>query len=193
MIILDESKNVYVRSGKEYDRVSTVLQATGIINASWYTQDGAMRGTFVHEACALYDLGDLHWDSLDSRLAGYVKGWVRFREDSESRFKIMHIEKKLFCEVNKIAGTADRLGIEGKRPFIIDIKSGDSEFAGIQTMAYESMFPSIDDALFCQKPNRYVVQVNENATYKLKPLTNPADKAIWQSALNVFRFKNPRR
>lgn len=195
MITLDEQKNVYVHAGQSYARVSTILQATGVIDAQWYTEEGALRGTYVHEACALYDKQDLHWESLDDKIKPYVEGYINFRKDSNEKFTdfVGNMEKSFFSAKHRVAGTPDRIVFEGgkvKRTAILDIKTGDSAFVGVQTAAYEAIFREQTGFGLCAI-NRYCVRLFNTGKYKLIPLVDGNDRTIWQSAVNVYRFKNP--
>jgi len=197
MIRLDEQKNVYVHGHNEYDRLTTVLESVGIIDATWYTEFAAQRGTYVHKACALFDQGILDWKTVDPVIEGYVLAWAKFRKDSASRFKNLHIEKTLFHEGIKIAGTLDRIESEENSPSILDIKTGDCAFVGVQTAGYLSLLrnSNLYDLKMENMPlnyRRYAVKLNANSTYKLKLLNNPADISLWQSAVNIYRWRNPK-
>lgn len=199
MITLNHKNNVYEKDGFEYSRLSTILQKVGIIDPTWYTEEGARRGTYVHTACALFDQNVLDWKTVDHRIDGYVNAWAQFRKDSADRFNFIYIEKKIWSNQIKVAGTTDRIAFEGKRPAILDIKTGDSNFVGIQTAGYSSMMssisedPSTKNTFLNSISNRYAIKLNENGTYRLKPLVDPSDYSLWHSAVNVYRFNNPIR
>jgi hypothetical protein len=74
------------------------------------------RGTRVHTACELDDLGDLD-EASASDVMGYVAGWRKFIDERRPHWQ--HIERAMFHPKLHYAGKPDRLG-----KWLVDIKSG---------------------------------------------------------------------
>lgn len=201
MIILNEEKGVYQRNGTDYGRVSDILKSVGIIDDRWFTEYAALRGTYVHEAIALYDQGNLDYPSLHEDLRGYVSAWMDFRKDTQFIFHPGKIEETLYSDIYKVAGTPDRIEPETSKITkdgdlaIIDAKCVTSlnPSVEIQTAGYEQMFRemyrSSNGKEFSGKIRRYAIQLFNDGRYKIKPLTQYGDALIWLSAVNIYNWK----
>ena len=104
-------------------RVTALLAEAGLIDRTWFSEEGATRGTYVHQACQYYDAGELDEESLDPVLIPYVEGWKKFRADTN--VTIAWAEERITDEKLGVTGQPDRL-VEwpGVGWAIIDIKSG---------------------------------------------------------------------
>ena len=85
----------------------------------WYLD----RGTAVHKATELYDKETLDPESVDPQIEGYLRAWIRFREDYE--FIPEHIELQAYHPVYMYAGIIDRIGKSGEDRVLLDIKTGE--------------------------------------------------------------------
>lgn len=186
----------YQRKNKSYGRVTNVLKSVGIVDPRWFTEYSAIRGQYAHMATALYDKNTLDMESLDSSLVGYVKGWIKFRKETENRFQITHIEEMVYSDSLMFAGTLDRLVFEysTKRTGILDIKCVTSldPAVEIQTAGYEMAWRECTKFMKCLI-NRYAVQLFPNGTYKLKELNRLSDASIWLSAINIYNWQINRK
>lgn len=85
---------------------------------AWY-QD---RGTMVHLATALDDLGDLVEESVHPEIRGYLNSWRAFRADPS--IQILSVEEPVYHPTYAYAGMLDRrLMIKGRHA-VLDIKAG---------------------------------------------------------------------
>jgi hypothetical protein len=148
-----------------------------------------MFGTHVHTACHLLVRDELEWSSLDPALVPYVEAARRFLD--ESGMTVLNAELPLASQKMKFAGTLDIRGVMRDAVCVVDWKSTSvmPRTVGPQTAAY--------DRLYCEQfggrpAKRYCVQLNPALPngYKIHKLDNPADWAMFQSALNCWRFKH---
>jgi hypothetical protein len=189
---MNEEADKYIINGLEYARVTKVLADVGIIDSKWFDEYAAIRGTYVHEATALFDRKDLDVRSVDQRLEGYVKAWIRFRMDNPD-IEIVDTEKKLYSVRLRAAGRLDVLARKGGRLGIIDKKAATTlnPSVEIQTAAYENLYREMTG--YTGAMWRKAVQLFPDGTYKAKSLEDSNDLNIWTSAINIVNWKKKRR
>ena len=120
MNTFDESTHTYRIGDKTVPSVTQVLDEVGWIDKSWFTPEGAARGTEVHRVLAALDRGEEC--SYDADIDGYVQAWEAFKALGMRDFD--QIETPLFSEQHHYAGTPDRLTADT----ILDIKTGVSQW-----------------------------------------------------------------
>ena len=119
----DSDSHIYTIHGQPVPSVTQCLKEAGLIDESWYSPAAAERGTFVHQACALYDKDELDMKTLDPLLSPYVEAWAKFRK--QMPVPLVIIEQPYFSLEHGFAGTPDRAWVDiGKRFVVADIKSG---------------------------------------------------------------------
>jgi hypothetical protein len=166
-------------------QVLGILQDFGGVNADVLAR-AAEFGTHVHQACALANAGTIDEAALDPSLAPYLAQWRRFL--SESGAEILASELRVFHRGLRYAGTLDALALWKGQRCIIDIKTGQMpRTVGAQTEAYRMAYQSQECGEVPRR--RYCVQLTEDA-YKVHALTDPADWSLFQSCLNIWRFRN---
>lgn len=146
-------------------------------------------GGHVHEACHLWNTGEIDWATLDVVLVPYVEQWAKFVESND--ITIIASELAVAHPLYKYAGRMDVLAEWDRRRCLIDIKSGAvPKTVGPQTAAYAEAYERAKPCIRIAR--RYCVQLTGEADKPAKAhrLTNPADFPIFQSALNCWRFKN---
>jgi hypothetical protein len=171
--------------------VTQVMKDAGLIDFSGIPKDklhfAATRGTYVHKATELYDLGNLDPSSLDSAIVPFVEAYRSFRGKVD--FKPTLIEHKVFNRARGYAGTLDRAGllngILNGRKVVIDIKTGKvSKTAGIQLAAYKYALGEE-----WSEADRYVLKLTEAGVYNLVPYTDKMDLPIFLYALGIAKWK----
>lgn len=187
-IVFDEARHEYLVGGRPVPSVTQVLgilQDFGAVPAD-VLDAAAEFGTHVHQACALDNAGTLDEADLDPALAPYLEQWRRFL--AESGAAVLASEMRVFHSGLRYAGTLDVLALWRGQRCIIDIKTGQvPRTVGAQTEAYRMAYQSQECGEVPRR--RYCVQLTAD-DYKVHPLTDPADWSIFQSCLNVWRFRN---
>lgn len=181
----DEAAHRYTLDGRELVSVTQALTEAGFIDARWFTDEAALRGTYVHAAVALHVEGDLAEDSLDPVIRPYFTAYLAFRR--ESGFVVDACEERICDPVLGYAGTLDLRGqLPSQRPprvDILDIKTGAvPSWVGYQTAAYARLVPGV-------LKRRWALQLRADGTYRLDPLTNTTDERVFLAALTVAQAK----
>jgi hypothetical protein len=159
----DEATHTYTIGGKPVPSVTQTLREAGLIDATWYSPEAAQRGTFVHQACALYDRDELDMDALDPVLSPYVEAWAKFRHQSQVQLAI--IEQPYFSLEHGFAGTVDRAWLEGKHFVICDIKSGPlPSWLSLQLAGYSILINAFSGM---------GVELKDNGKYSVKVIKTP--------------------
>lgn len=192
MLTFDQDSHTYRWDGQLVPGVTRVLEPLqNLKGVPWEILDRAREfGVHVHLACHLFDIGRLDERSLDPALAPYLAGWKAFL--LEQKFVVVQSEVQLFNEFHRFAGTPDKDGLWRGTPWVIDIKSGViPDTVGAQTGAYEKLLAGIDG----KRRRRGCVQLTGGAYpgYKFVELKDPADFALFTSALGVYRFISRKR
>jgi hypothetical protein len=175
--------------GKPIPGVTKIIADVGLSDYSSINpgvlEYASQRGTYIHDATALYDQHDLDESKLDAALKPYLQAWKHFLADSG--FVPELIEEQGFNDIYWYAGIVDRIGHLGRKKAVVDIKSGVAmRWHGYQTCAYSMIFfPGMI-------PLRLSVYLKPDGTYSIKEHAIqqfPGDKEIFLSALNVYNAK----
>lgn len=174
--------HTYTLSGKQLLSVTQVLREAGLIDARWYTDDAAQRGTFVHAAIALDQQHLLDDATLDAGLRPYFEAYQRFMADTDARFEL--IEHRVHDPLLGYAGTLDACGTALGRPVLCDFKTGTTPpWVGVQLAAYARLLPQ------SFRLTRYSVELRADATYRLRPWRDREDEQVFLAALRLVTWK----
>jgi len=88
--------------------VTQVLKAEGFIDDRFYTEEARERGSFVHLATHLDDMGELDESTVDPLIAPYLEAWRKFK--AESGFVVEQSEEPMMSTAYRYAGTPDVIG-----------------------------------------------------------------------------------
>lgn len=185
-LVFKDETHQYFEDGIEKPSVTKILNELGITDFSGVPPEVLRKaqnfGTAVHAVTEYHDKKSLDFKSVDTPLIPYLEAWQKFVKDYD--FRIITIEQKFYCKKYDYCGTIDRVGTIQNRKTIIDLKSSTSMVpaTALQTAGY---------AIGINEPNitRWAVQLKADATYSVKPYTNPTDTAMFLSCLNVWKWK----
>ncbi len=183
-LTFDEPTHTYRFKGEPVPNVTSILAPWA--DFSKVPRDLLERkrqiGTAVHKAIEL-DLADnLDYDQIDPVWAGYFGGWLNFK--AQSGFVMEASEQKVFHKTLRYAGTLDLLGTLPKAgESLIDTKCCAilPRTAGPQTAAYR-------DAIGSPKLRRFALQLSADGSYKLVPLDDLNDLAVFKAALTIHNY-----
>jgi hypothetical protein len=147
------------------------------------------RGSFVHEMCEAYDLGDLDEARLPDEYRGYLEGWKRFLATYEPDWT--GIEERGFSRIHGFAGTLDRRGTFGRvlpGKAIADIKTAKQSHPvwGMQLAAYRQIVVERD--LSWSLARRFTVQLQPTGVFNVIEWNNPIDWPAFQSLLTLLAW-----
>lgn len=188
MLTFDAPTHTYTLNGRRLPSVTQVLQL--VVDYSRVPADvleaARVFGSHVHEACDLFDRGQLDWMSLDPALVPYVEAWRQFCLDSGAI--VIASEIRLFHEKLRYAGTADVVLAWNGKIVIPDRKSTAvvPPSVGAQTAAYAKAYQAMHGG---REPERRCIQLNPDATYRVHAKRDAADWSLFLSCLNVHNFR----
>lgn len=189
-IEFNEELHEYKMDGVVYPSVSEVLQDTGFVDDTWFTEFGRERGKAAHKAILYDDQGILDHATLDPRLVPRLEAWRKFKLDMGwvSRMK----EQPLACPVLRIAGTPDDIGTHRMAQLgfcIVDAKCGQPmPYHALQLALYAYMLGQ----LVCVDPadiERIGVHLKADGSYKIKRYTDKKDILVAFSTVSLFHWK----
>lgn len=193
-LTFDPIDHIYCVDGVQVPNVTSILEDVGITDFSHVPGDvlehAQKRGTAVHHAAHLFDLGKLNEDSLGEEIRPYLEAWKKFKR--ETGVMLLECETLVYSEKYRFAGTLDRVAILYGAVGILDIKSGDDSGAAIQTAGYEIAYnegKKVKD----KTKKRWTVRLNRDGNYKVVTLTDMRDKSVFLGALSVYNYKRIRR
>ena len=162
-------------------RVTQVLRGAGLCDMSFVDEAAMKRGTAVHLATELDDLGELEESSVDPVVAPYLAGWRRFR--TEMKPQIVTIEEKVSDQLAGYRGTLDRRVYLDNKHWVIDIKTGSpAPWHAIQLAGYA--------AVFTPNPRyRAGVYLPGDGSYRFVEYSDRQDYEVWRSALRIAKWR----
>lgn len=168
MLTFDEATHTYTLDGIQLPSVTEVTRFCAYDYKSdrpWLAEAAAIRGTAVHEACALIDYGEDPEETPE--IAGYLKAYRRFLADYKPEWKL--IEHPIGSILLGYAGTLDRFGTIDGAPAILDIKTGQLHDAALsaQLTAYAELRQT-ETYLLPPEPALYALKLSNDGTYILK-------------------------
>jgi hypothetical protein len=189
MLTFDEKSHTYTLDGRVLPSVTRVLRDAGLIDARWFDEAAAWRGSCVHQALEFYDQGDLNEATLDSALRGYLDGWRKFLV--ETGFEITGIEMPVADATYGYAGRLDRRGVLAGTDCILDIKSGASvaPATALQLAAYACASDSCGAGKDSIVLRRLAVRLPGDGTYKMTEYRERTDWHVFAAALAVLNWK----
>ena len=183
MISCNEKTHEYECNGKKYPGVTQILKDCGLIDITWYTQETAMKGTYVHECLKLLDENvPLVMLDIGSDIEGYIDAYLQFKKDTD--YKILQIERPYIDKDLRFAGTPDRICAINGADCILDIKTGTKqEWHGLQLSGYKFL---LGEGSFLLR----ALYLNNNGKYKLESYKDLEYRNIFISALSIYHWKN---
>jgi hypothetical protein len=177
-ITFSEEYHQYFVDGEKIPiSVTGLLKRAGLIDDTFFTEYGRLRGKLTHVAIAYCNTGTLEEDSLDDVLKPFFKGYVSFLTDSG--FVVTASEQILYSKEMGLAGTLDLEGYFKRSPNILyigDVKTGAmQDWTRLQTALYALLRGGYR--------RRFGVELKHNGKYKLKVFTDQSDYTVVRQLL----------
>lgn len=157
--------------------VTDTLRILGIVDPTYYSDRGRIRGEKVHLATRLLEEPrGLNWESLKpieeaigEPVTMYTRAWERFLR--ETCWRSTAIELAVLHPDYLYAGTLDRLGhFPDGWPCLMDIKTGAiADWVELQTAAYSEAHPPDPSG---RQRKRFTIRLFPDGDYKYYPLTD---------------------
>ncbi len=178
---LDEENHIYTLNGR---RLMSVTQALALVdnrNHKYIDPFYLKRGRMIHLACEYYDRGELDESTIDPQIDPYLKGYIKFLDETGFIPDRRYIEIKLYHPQYIYAGRIDRIGLLNKNNDLIDLKSGaKARVDELQGAAYWELC-RVNNILIKKVFDLYL---KDDGTYKLEPVDNP--KLLVPTFLNIL-------
>jgi len=187
----DPVNHIYRLGSDIIPSVTQILSAEGLVDyigvPAESMESARLFGTAVHKACELWDKGILDDTVLSTPLIPYLAGWKKFVADFKPIVNQEWIEKPICSYRHQFGTTSDRVWSINNKLTVVEIKSTATmqkavgiQLAG-QTIAVEENLGRVKQ--------RWAVQLKGDGTYQLYTYDDRADKTVFVSALNVYRWK----
>lgn len=195
-IVFDEVEHIYLVDGVEVPSVTTILQplanrAYSSVNPS-VLEYARNRGSAVHEALELYDLGA----GLEAspEIEGYIKAYLEWEQIYKPSW--VGVEQIVYSVGDKYIGTLDRVGtLNGTRFAIVDLKTSTPTKEALvsvccQTAAYAMAYTeqSGKPLQFVESIKRYGLFLKADGTYRLLDCEEYEGKYGFSGALLFFNL-----
>lgn len=182
--VYDADTHAYTTpAGKPLISVTQVLVKVGIIDARWFDEDSAWRGSVIHAVCELDDKGTLKESSIDPLAMPYLDGWRECKLKLGLKIKPEMVEKPKYHPILLYAGMPDLACTDAD----FDRKTGAAaRWHALQLSGYNNLSPNP------RTRRRYTVRLPGNGKYVIKeypPSEASRDFAVFQSALNVCQWR----
>jgi hypothetical protein len=167
-----------------FPHVTDILKDAGLIDATWFSEEGRNFGTAVHSAIQFLLDDDLDEDALDPAVGLRVTSFKKFLLESGGFVKVTseeHVE-------DAIIGYQGTLDIRGRfyqndvfGNSIIDLKNGQPQpWHAIQLAAYAHTFD--------ERVRRFGLYLSDTG-YKLIEYRDRNDWKVFCAALTIANFK----
>lgn len=172
----DAERHVYITldTGEIVPNITRMLEAAGLIDSRWYTDEGCERGHEVHRLTADYDLGALDLaDLAGSPYANYVQAHIAVMGIVRPTWQ--HIETPAVHKVHRYGGRPDRVGQVYAAGSVWEVKSGAPEPAHMIQTALQAILVAEELGLAPRAVQRFAEYVKADGKYKVEHHTNARD------------------
>lgn len=104
----DDRSHTYRLRGRLIPHITEIVPSDYSHVPPEHLERARQRGTAVHKATELYDLGTLNWSTLDPKVEPYLEAWALAKVEYELEFADHDIERRLFHPIDCYGGTGDR-------------------------------------------------------------------------------------
>jgi hypothetical protein len=163
----DATNHEYIdlETGAVLPHITGMLERTGWIDDTWYTEESSERGTAVHRLTADYDLGALDVESCVSRYRGYLLGHVAAM--GILRPEIVAVEEPIINPIQKWGGRPDRVIVVRKLRGVLEIKTGiEARSHQIQT-ALQAILEGFECGIPAEGLSRQALYLKDKGKFKL--------------------------
>lgn len=110
-------------TGEVFPSITQILEASGLVDSTWYSEASRRRGSAVHDLTRDYDLGVLGLaEAADAEHYGYLAAYAKAM--SIMRPTILAVEEPAVHPTLRFAGRPDRHEILYGMQSVVEIKTG---------------------------------------------------------------------
>lgn len=173
-------------AGRIRPSITALLEMDGIVDDTFFTDEGRFRGTVVHQRCLDLDLGALELSDLppNDPYYGYIAAYDYARQVLKPRWEF-HEEAFLHHLEPRFGGRPDRAGeVKGRVKSTLEIKSGGAHKAHAIQTALQAILLSSVWRIPAVNIRRYVCRLQADGKVKVDEFTRRAD---FDKAYDILR------
>lgn len=162
-----------VETGELIPHITGMLEATGLIDDRWYSEESSDRGTAVHRLTHDYDLGALDVASCVSEHRGYLLGHVAAMQvipHAWDDVEVPRVHPQL-----RFGGRPDRNGVIYQAKGVLEVKSGGPEKSHAIQTAMQAILVAPIYGLPPEMLLRFALYLKPNGKFKLEEHKRKAD------------------
>lgn len=175
----DAARHDYINTitGECFPHITGMLEATGWIDDTWYSEESSARGTAVHRLTADYDLKALHVATCVSPFRGYLLGHVRVVSTMQPEW--LAVEEPLVHPTLRFGGRPDRDCYVRRLRSTWEVKSGVPQRSHQIQTALQAILIAVEAKLPPQHIGRFCCYLKDKGRFKLEEHTarNDFDEA----------------
>jgi hypothetical protein len=173
---------VDIDTGLVYPHITGMLEETGWIDDTWYTEESSTRGTAVHRLTADYDLGALKVETCASQYRPWLLAYVK--AVAMIRAQVLSVEEPIVHSRYKFGGRPDRKVRLMRAIGTFEIKTGQPERSHQIQTALQAILIAEEERLQPEAVQRHCLYISDNGKFKLEQHINRSD---FDEALQVVR------
>lgn len=160
-------------TGAVLPHITGMLEATGWIDDTWYTEESSDRGQAVHALTRDYDLDALDVATCHSPFRGYLLAHVK--ATGIFRPQWIAIEEPQVHPRLRFGGRPDRVGRIYGAAGVLEVKSGDPEKSHAIQTALQAILAADDFRLPADTLVRYALYLKDTGKFRLEQHKNKHD------------------
>ena len=170
-------------TGAILPHITGMLERTGWVDSTWFSEESSIRGQAVHRLTADYDLGALDVGTCQSRHRGYLLGHVKAMQIL--RPEILAVEEPVVHPIYKFGGRPDRVLVVRGRKGVLEGKSGVEQRAHAVQTALQAILVAAEFDLPPELLARFALYLQDNGKFSLVEHKSPNDFAEAQRVIRV--------
>lgn len=180
----DDAKHEYIdaRTGEVLPHITGMLEAAGLVDTTWFTEEGRRRGTAVHQLTLDYDIGVLELNDCRSEFKGYLAAYDEAIRTVRPTW--LHLEERFVHPRLRFGGCPDRAGLVYKRKAVVEIKTGGYEKSHQVQLALQAILVATRLNIPPEHVERFAFYLEANGKWKLEHLI---DSAAMPKARSILR------
>jgi hypothetical protein len=160
-------------TGEVLPHITGMLEAAGLIDDTWYTEESCERGQCVHSLTADYDLGALNPAGCVSCYRPYLLAHVGAMKVLRPKWRA--VEEPMIHPVLRFGGRPDRVGLVTQLQAVLEVKSGAPDDSHCIQTALQAILASYKHPLPPASWARYALYLKDSGKYKLERHTRRQD------------------
>lgn len=159
--------------------ITALLEMAGEVDTDWFTVEGKLRGTAVHQLTLDYDLdaitlADVDACAINRQYRGYLAGWASIREVMKPSWEF-HEQDFLYPKEPRFGGRPDRGGEINRVKSTMEIKTGAPHKSHAIQTALQAILFSSQWRIPAVTIRRYVAYLRPDGKFSVEEFTRRPD------------------